>query len=99
MVINMMDNRAECSRSMSGYSSNDIDEFGIELYATNITSTGMTMVCTQAGGSVDGEIRTDNLYTVEENIDGIWEEIELQDNLYWPVSSIVRKKGSCKIKS
>ena len=83
MVINMMDNRAECSRSMSGYSSNDIDEFGIELYATNITPTGMTMVCTQAGGSVDGEIRTYNLYTVEENIDGIWEEIELQDNLYW----------------
>lgn len=63
--------------------SGEIDELGIKLYATNITPTGLTLVCTQAGGNIDGELQTDNLYRIEKEIDGVWEKIKLQENVYW----------------
>lgn len=78
------DNGAENSYGISNYSSSDIiNEFGIELYATNITSTGLTLVCTQVGGNVEGELQTGSLYTIEKNVEGTWKEVKLQENLYW----------------
>ena len=59
-----------CSKS-SG-SGDEADEWGITLSAEDVTPTGMTLVCTQNGGSPTGDLQTGSPYVIEQLINGEW---------------------------
>ena len=44
-------------------------DLGVALTAEDVTATGMTLVCTQTGGEVTGELNTGDWYRVE-SMDG-----------------------------
>lgn len=57
---------------------------GVELTVENITSDGLTIVCSQSGGSAEGELMTGSYYVVEVQKGDKWEEIPiLIENLAW----------------
>lgn len=52
------------------------DVWGVTLSAENVTSTGLTLVCTQSGGTADGELRTGSPFWLERlGADGAWEKV------------------------
>ncbi len=51
-------------------------KWGVILTAKNITPTGLTIVCTQAGGEPTGKLQTGSYYTIEKKTDGNWEKVE-----------------------
>ena len=52
------------------------NDWGIELAATGIDATGLTLVCTQAGGTLTGELSTGSSYIVEVLENGSWLPVE-----------------------
>ena len=46
------------------------DQWGITLTAKDVTPTGLTLVCTQSGGTVRGELLTGEEFVVERMTDG-----------------------------
>ena len=44
----------------------DADAVGVTLEASDVTSTGLTLTCTQSGGRVTGELLTGTAYTLEQ---------------------------------
>ena len=50
----------------------EADEWGIILSAEDVAPTGMTLVCTQNGGSPTGELLTGSPYVIEQLMDGEW---------------------------
>ena len=61
---------AGCSKN-SG-SGEEADEWGITLSAEDVTVTGMTLVCTQNGGTPTGELLTGSPYVIEQLMNGEW---------------------------
>lgn len=63
------------------------DTWGIQLSATKITPTGMTLVCKQSGGKPTGELQTGTYYFLEESINEQWLPVEMLPSEYalaWP---------------
>lgn len=58
------------------------DTWGIQLTATKITPTGMTLVCKQSGGEPTGELLTGSYYLLEESINGQWLPVEMLPSEY-----------------
>ncbi len=50
-------------------------DWGVTLSAKDITPTGMTLVCTQDGGSLTGELSTSSWYKIEKQTENGWEEV------------------------
>lgn len=50
--------------------------WGINLTATNVTPTGVTIHCTQSGGEPTGELQTGSYYVIEKYVEGAWEKVE-----------------------
>ena len=50
-------------------------DWGITLTAKNVTATGLTLVCTQKGGEVTGEIDTGEDYFLEVLTENGWEKV------------------------
>lgn len=66
------------------------DTWGIQLTATKITPTGLTLVCNQSGGNPEGDLQTGSLYWLESQIDNDkdkkWipvETLELEHDIAW----------------
>jgi len=54
----------------------EVNEWGITLHAKDVTSNGMTLVCTQSGGSPTGELNTGTYYILERAELGTWVEVD-----------------------
>ncbi|MBQ7942561.1 MAG: serpin family protein [Lachnospiraceae bacterium] len=50
-------------------------DWGVTLSAKDVTPTGMTLVCTQEGGSPTGELSTGSWYKIEKQTENGWEEV------------------------
>jgi len=53
----------------------DVD-WGITLTAKDITPAGLTLVCSQTGVEVSGELNTGSDFSLSKYIDGVWEKVE-----------------------
>lgn len=51
-------------------------QLGLQLSAEDITSKGLTLVCVQEGGDLDGEWATGAAFTLEREEDGRWLVVE-----------------------
>ncbi|MBQ9347186.1 MAG: hypothetical protein IJT94_07600, partial [Oscillibacter sp.] len=51
------------------------DLWGLTLTARDVTPTGLTLVVTQFGGEVRGELMTGTPFVVEKLSDGVWTEL------------------------
>jgi len=58
------------------------DTWGITLSTKDITSMGLTLVCTQSGGEPTGELNTGSFYTIEKFEDGKWVKVEYAPQEY-----------------
>jgi hypothetical protein len=58
------------------------DTWGIQLNATKITPTGMTLVCKQSGGEPTGELLTGSYLILEESINEQWLPVEMTPSEY-----------------
>lgn len=59
------------------------DSWGIVLSATDISNTGLTLVCSQNGGEITGELQTGEKYWLEEKVDGQWQELSIPEKPVW----------------
>lgn len=62
------------SGSSSGQSTED--PWGLTLSVKGVTSTGLTLVITQEGGSPTGTLQYGSDYTLEEQRDGTWQAVQ-----------------------
>lgn len=53
-----------------------IDTWGITLSAKDVTPEGLTIVCTQSGGSPSGELDAGTYYVLERAEEGLWVAVE-----------------------
>jgi len=53
------------------------DNWGVELTATQITPTGLTLAFNQSGGNPTGDLQTGSMYWLEVQIDNQWVSVEL----------------------
>ena len=49
--------------------------WGLTLSVKNVTSSGLTLVCTQSGGELTGELETGSDYNLIVLKDGVWQEV------------------------
>ncbi len=59
------------------------DSWGIVLSVTDISNTGLTLVCSQNGGEITGELQTGEKYWLEEKVDGQWQELSIPEKPVW----------------
>ncbi|MBE6884940.1 MAG: hypothetical protein E7487_10075 [Ruminococcaceae bacterium] len=69
---------AGCSTAQS---SDETDPWGISLSATNVTSTGMSLKCTQSGGDYTGTLETGADYYLEKKDGNEWTAAETISDL------------------
>lgn len=53
------------------------ETWGVGLNTTNITSTGLTLICYQSDGEPTGELNSGSYYYLEEKIDNQWVPVEM----------------------
>ena len=58
----------------------EVNELGLTLHAKDVTSEGMTIVCTQSGGSPTGELSTGSYYVLEQEVLGVWCIVEYTED-------------------
>ena len=54
----------------------EVSDWGIALTAKDVTPEGMTIVCTQSGGLLTGELNTGSFYVLEREVQGVWCMVE-----------------------
>lgn len=59
----------------------EVNEWGLTLHAKDVTPKGMTIVCTQSGGSPTGELNTGTYYVLEQEVQGAWCVVEYAENM------------------
>lgn len=73
-------------------------QWGITLSVKNVTSTGLTILCTQSGGEAMGELQTGSWYILERLTEAGWTEVEWAPQEYdvaWTAEAwIIPKDGS-----
>lgn len=70
-----------CSNSQeSDNTENDI--WGIQLTASEITPTGLTLICRQSGGEATGELHTGSFYSLEKKTGNQWSPAEMLPQKY-----------------
>lgn len=74
---------AGCTQSANRFGEQQ-DEWGIELQALDVSSTGMTLACVQSGGSAAGDLQTGSSFVIEQFVDGEWMPVNtVQGILDW----------------
>lgn len=70
------------------------DEWGITLTVRDVTPKGLTLVCTQKGGNMRGELQTGTPYTLESLHNGVWQAVELKvkANIAWTMQAFMIPK-------
>lgn len=59
------------------------DSWGIALSTTDVSNTGLTLICSQNGGEITGELQTGEKYWIEEKVDGKWQELSTPEKPIW----------------
>lgn len=59
----------------------EVSDWGVTLTAKDVTPEGMTIVCTQSGGSPSGELNTGSYYILEQEVQGVWCVVEYAENM------------------
>ena len=58
------------------------DTWGIQLTASKVTSSGLTLVCNQSGGQPTGNLQTGSPYWLEVQINTEWVPVEMLSSEY-----------------
>lgn len=58
------------------------ETWGVGLNTTNITPTGLTLICYQSEGEPTGDLSTGSYYFLEERIDNKWTSVEILPSEY-----------------
>lgn len=66
----------EDTEGLAGLQTLEVNEWGLTLYAEDVTPTGLTIVCTQSGGSPSGELNTGSYYVLEKAEAGTWVAVD-----------------------
>lgn len=66
--------------STVGIETLEVTEWGLTLHAKNVTPEGVTIVCTQSGGSLSGELETGSYYVLEQEVQGVWCIVEYTED-------------------
>lgn len=79
-----------------------LDPFGVTLSVKDVTPTGLTLVCTQSGGSPTGTLQTAAAFRVDKNVYDHWvhqKTILAEDEEYvWDTDVYeIPKDGACEI--
>ena len=72
------------------------DPWGISLSAEDVTLSGMTLVCTQSGGSPTGELQTGTPFWLEVSTDAGWESLPYADpenEIAWTMQALLIPKN------
>ncbi len=70
------------------------DEWGLTLYADNVTNKGMTIKFEQFGGNPDGEFGTGAWYKIEKLVEDEWQDAEAKiDNPVWNMIGYIIKRN------
>lgn len=71
-----------CNKTAStSVSAAEEDEWGITLSVEEVTSSGLTLVCTQSGGNARGELQTGSPYVLERYAEGKWFPVGIKPGL------------------
>ena len=52
------------------------NNLGVQLSVANVTPTGLSLICNQSGGEPTGELQTGTAYSLEKEVDGVWQAVE-----------------------
>lgn len=67
------------------------DSWGIALSSTDVSNTGLTLICSQNGGEITGELQTGEKYWIEEKVDGKWQELSTPEKPIWQDEAYIIK--------
>ena len=63
-------------------------DWGITLSVKDVTPTGMTLVCSQSGGKITGELQCGSDYSLLVNSNGVWNAVPyLVDEVAWTMEA------------
>lgn len=99
---------AACGKENAGDDTSDTmppmptDPFGVVLSVQDATPTGLTLICTQSGGSPTGELHTTATFRLQQKVYDNWvyrATLLEEDEVYnWPDADyVIPKDGSCEI--
>ena len=72
------------------------DPWGITLSTEDVTASGMTLVCTQSGGSPTGELQTGTPFWLEVSMDDGWVSVPYTDpetEIAWTMQAFLIPKN------
>lgn len=77
------------------------DNWGVRLWAEDVTSRGLTIVCEQFGGNPTGDLQTGDWYTIEVmNENSEWEKVNYlphEHEIAWnSIAYIIKKNDRCE---
>lgn len=87
----------ESKENTESMNNSEMDAWGIELTASNITPTGLTLVCNQSGGQPSGELHTGSLFWLEAKTEDQWtpvETLKLEYDVGWTLEAWIITKNS-----
>lgn len=64
------------------------DSWGIELYVEKASNTSLTLVCSQHGGEITGELQTGEKYWIEKWEDEKWVELQTPEKPVWESTAL-----------
>ncbi len=85
-----------CAANNAGNSGNEApvaDAWGIVMEAKDVTSQGLTLTCTQKGGSAEGQLETGSAYWIEMRVEGSWVKVEPIAEPVWDMMAHVLPAG------
>ena len=72
------------------------NKWGITLDVENVSSTGMTLVCHQAGGEEVFELNTGSFYGIQTFENSQWVDITDEDQIWTSVAWMIQKGSTTK---
>lgn len=67
---------------------------GVQLSVDNVTPTGLTLICNQSGGEPTGELQTGTAYSLEKDVNGVWQAVEAKEVMGWNDEALIIEKDS-----
>lgn len=69
------------------------NNLGVQLSVANVTPTGLTLICNQSGGEPTGELQTGTAYSLEKDVNGVWQAVEPKEVMGWNDEALIIEKG------
>nr|WP_295682822.1 immunoglobulin-like domain-containing protein [uncultured Lachnoclostridium sp.] len=92
----------ESKKNTESMNNSEMDAWGVQLTASNITPTGLTLECNQSGGQPSGELSTGSRFWLEVKTEDQWtpvETLKLEYVVAWTLEGwIITKNGSTEWK-